>query len=561
MKVPGSSSGSSSSCLFVVAMFVVASLQAQEQVTFDRLVRASQEPHNWLSYSGGYFSQRYTELAQITPDNVRNLESAWIYQLTSREPTSTRFEVTPVVVDGVMYIVQPPNDIIALDAVTGRPYWTYSYNPSPQARPCCGRLNRGVAIHEDRLFMGTIDGHMVAVDAKTGKLLWDKAVVRPEAGYAFASAPLVIKDKVIMGPAGGEFGIRGFLAAFDVATGNEAWRFNLVPGPGEPGFETWQGDSWKTGGASIWLTGSYDPELNLTYWGVGNPGPDWNGDNREGDNLYSNSVVALDADTGKLKWHFQFSPHDEFDYDAVQIPVLADAQWQGQPRKLMYFANRNGYFYVLDRATGQFLSGKPFVEVNWASGLDPKSGRPIRIAGKAPSAPPGTLIFPGNQGGTNWYSPSFSPRTGLFYIPTWANYSSLYVRDKVEYVEGRRFAGGGGRAPVPGIRTGQGGYSWAKPEEGYGAVRAIDPNSGALRWEFKMSDLTWAGIMTTASNVLFSGSGEGYFFALDARNGNLLWKTQLGSVVRSGPMSYAVNGKQHVAIAAGSALFVYKLRE
>ena len=285
---------------------------------------------------------------------------------------------------------------------------------------------------------------MVAVDAKTGKLLWDKTVVRPEAGYAFASAPLVIKDKVIMGPAGGEFGIRGFLAAFDVATGNEAWRFNLVPGPGEPGFDTWQGDSWKTGGASIWLTGSYDPELNLTYWGVGNPGPDWNGDNREGDNLYSNSVVALDADTGKLKWHFQFSPHDEFDYDAVQIPVLADAQWQGQPRKLMYFANRNGYFYVLDRVTGQFLSGKPFVEVNWASGLDPKTGRPIRIAGKAPSAPPGTLIFPGNQGGTNWYSPSFSPRTGLFYIPTWANYSSLYVRDKVEYVEGRRFAGGGG---------------------------------------------------------------------------------------------------------------------
>jgi alcohol dehydrogenase (cytochrome c) len=547
--------------LVVGSLLVVASLHAQGQVTFDRLVRASQEPHNWLTYSGGYFSQRYTELAQITPENVRNLEPAWIYQLTSREPTSTRFEVTPVVVDGVMYIVQPPNDIIALDAVTGRPYWTYSYNPSPQARPCCGRLNRGVAIHQDRLFMGTIDGHMVAVDAKTGKLLWDKTVVRPEAGYAFASAPLVVKDKVIMGPAGGEFGIRGFLAAFDVATGNEAWRFNLVPGPGEPGFETWQGDSWKTGGASIWLTGSYDPELNLTYWGVGNPGPDWNGDNREGDNLYSNSVVALDADTGKLKWHFQFSPHDEFDYDAVQIPVLADAQWQGQPRKLMYFANRNGYFYVLDRATGQFLSGKPFVEVNWASGLDPKSGRPIRIAGKAPSAPPGTLIFPGNQGGTNWYSPSFSPRTGLFYIPTWANYSSLYVRDKVEYVEGRRFAGGGGRAPVPGIRTGQGGYSWSKPEEGYGAVRAIDPNTGALRWEFKMSDLTWAGIMTTASNVLFSGSGEGYFFALDARNGNLLWKTQLGSVVRSGPMSYAVNGKQHVAIAAGSALFVYKLRE
>ena len=539
-------------------LLVAAAASLDAQVSFDRLVRASQEPHNWLSYSGGYFSQRHSELTQITPANVKNLESAWIYQLNSREPTSTRFEVTPLVVDGIMYIVQPPNDIIALDAVTGRPFWMYAHNPTPQARPCCGRLNRGVAIHQDRLFMGTIDGHLIAVDAKTGKLLWDKTVVRPEAGYAFTSAPLVVKDKVIIGPAGGEYGIRGFLAGFDVATGNEAWRFNLIPGPGEAGFETWQGDAWKTGGGSIWLTGSYDPELNLTYWGIGNPGPDWNGDNREGDNLYSNSVVAIDADTGKLKWHFQFSPHDEFDYDAVQIPVLADANWQGQPRKLMYFANRNGYFYVLDRATGKFLSGTPFVEVNWASGLDP-NGRPIRIAGKAPSAPPGTLIFPGNQGGTNWYSPSYSPRTGLFYIPTWANYSSLYVRDKVEYVEGRRFAGGGARAPVPGIRAG--GFSWSKADEGYGAVRAIDPTNGALKWEYKMSDLTWAGILTTATNVLFSGGNEGYFYALDARTGELLWKTQLGSGIRSGPMTYSVSGKQHVVVAAGSALFSFKLRE
>jgi alcohol dehydrogenase (cytochrome c) len=388
--------------------------------------------------------------------------------------------------------------------------------------------------------------------------VWDVSVVRPEAGYALVAAPLVVKDKVILGPAGGEFGIRGFLAAYDVATGKEAWRFYTIPGPGEFGFESWQGDAWKTGGGSIWLTGSYDPDLNLTYWGIGNPGPDWNGDNREGDNLFSNSVVALDADTGRLKWHFQFSPHDEFDYDAVQIPVLADANWQGTPRKLMYFANRNGFFYVLDRATGQFLSGKPFVEVNWAKGLDEK-GRPIRIAGKAPSAPPGTLISPGNQGGTNWYSPSYSPRTGLFYIPTWANYRSLYVRDKVEYVEGRRFAGGGARAEVPGIRVGANNY--AKESEGYGAVRAIDPNTGELKWEFKMSDLTWAGILTTASNVLFSGGNEGYFYALDARNGNLLWKTIVGGSVRSGPMTYSVGGKQYVATCAGSALFVFKLRD
>jgi alcohol dehydrogenase (cytochrome c) len=535
-----------------------ASLAAQGQVTFDRLVRAKQEPQNWLVYSGSYMSQRHSELTQVTPDNVKNLETSWIYQLNSREPTNTRFEVTPVVVDGVMYIVQPPNDVIALDATNGRMFWTYSYNPSPQARPCCGRVNRGVAILGDRLFMGTIDGHLIALDTKNGKPVWDVSVVRPEAGYALVAAPLVVKDKVIIGPAGGEFGIRGFLAGFNVATGKEVWRFNLIPGPGEFGFESWQGDAWKTGGGSIWLTGSYDPDLNLTYWGVGNPGPDWNGDNREGDNLFSNSVVAVDADTGKLKWHFQFSPHDEFDYDAVQIPVLADANWQGSPRKLMYFANRNGFFYVLDRATGQFLSGKPFVEVNWAKGLDEK-GRPIRVAGKAPSAPPGTLISPGNQGGTNWYSPSYSPRTGLFYIPTWANYRSLYVRDKVEYVEGRRFAGGGARAEVPGIRVA--GNSYSKENEGYGAVRAIDPNTGDLKWEFKMNDLTWAGILTTASNVLFSGGNEGYFYALDARNGNLLWKTIVGGSVRSGPMTYSVGGKQYVAACAGSALFVFKLRE
>ena len=272
--------------------------------------------------------------------------------------------------------------------------------------------------------------------------------------------------------------------------------------------------------------------------------------------------MALDADTGKLKWHFQFSPHDEFDYDAVQIPVLADAQWQGQPRKLMYFANRNGYFYVLDRATGQFLSGKPFVEVNWASGLDPKSGRPIRIAGKAPSAPPGTLIFPGNQGGTNWYSPSFSPRTGLFYIPTWVNYGSLYVRGQGR-VRRRASLCRRGRTTRPcrasePVRAATAGRSQTKATAR--CARSIRI-TGALRWEFKMSDLTWAGIMTTASNVLFSGGGEGYFYRARRAQRKLAVENQLGSVVRSGPMSYAVNGKQHVAIAAGSALFVYKLRE
>jgi alcohol dehydrogenase (cytochrome c) len=545
--------------LFLVLILVASLHTLRAQVTFDRILRAKQEPQNWLTYSGGTYSQRHSELTQITPENVKNLELSWMYQLQSREPTTTRFEATPLVVDGVMYFVQPPNDVIAVDAVTGRQFWMYTYNPSPQSRPCCGRVNRGVAMLGDRLFMGTIDGHLLAIDAKNGKLLWNVEVVKPEQGYAFATAPLIVKDKVVIGPAGGEFGIRGFMAAFDAATGKEAWRFHTIPGPGEPGFESWTGDAWKTGGGSVWVTGSYDPDLNLTYWGIGNPGPDWNGDNREGANLYSCSVVALDGDTGKLKWFFQFSPHDEFDYDSVQVPVLADGTWQGQPRKLMYFANRNGYFYVLDRATGQFLLGKPFVEVNWSKGLDAK-GQPIRIPGMAPSAPPGVLVSPGNQGGTNWYSPSYSPRTGLFYVSTWANYRTYYIRDKVEYIEGRRFAGGGPRPEVNGIRAN--GASYSKENEGYGAVRAIDPATGDLKWEYKMtSDVTLAGILTTASNVLFSGGNEGYFYALDARTGALLWKVPVGASVRSGPMTYAVGGKQYVAVAAGSALFSFTLRQ
>ncbi|MEQ1947949.1 MAG: PQQ-dependent dehydrogenase, methanol/ethanol family [Bryobacteraceae bacterium] len=534
-------------------LLAAAALPAFAQVTADRLVNSTKEPQNWLTYSGGYFSQRYSPLTQVTPQNAKNLELQWVFQARSLE----KFEATPLVVDGIMYTVQAPNDIVALDPVSGRVFWTYSYAPAASSRPCCGRVNRGVAISGDTLFMGTIDSHVVAVDAKSGQLLWNTTVARPEAGYAITHAPLVVKDKVLVGVAGGEYGIRGFIAAYDVKTGKEAWRFNTIPGPGEPGNETWKGDSWKTGGASVWVTGSYDPELNLTYWGIGNAGPDYNGDIREGDNLYSSSVVALDGDTGKIKWHFQFSPHDEFDYDAVQVPVLADIQWQGAPRKVMLWANRNGFFYVLDRATGKFLLGKPFVEVNWARGLD-ELGRPLRITGKAPT-PEGTVIFPGNQGGTNWYSPSFSPRTNLFYIPSWVNYSSVYIKADVEYEEGRRFTGASPRSIIGGLQGGK--ISTRREEEGYGAIRAIDPLTGDRKWEYKMNDVTDAGVLTTASDVLFSGGREGYFYALDARNGSLLWRANLGGGVASGPMSYSINGKQYVAVSAGNSLFVYSLRE
>jgi alcohol dehydrogenase (cytochrome c) len=522
------------------------------QVTFDRILEADKEPQNWLTYSGSVMSQRYSSLNQITPANVKDLELQWIFQARSLE----KFEATPLVVDGILYTVQAPNDVVAIDAVTGRVFWIYEYAPSPDARVCCGRINRGLAILGDTLFMGTIDSHLLAIDSKTGKPIWNVTVANGKAGYALTHAPLVVKDKVIVGVAGGEFGIRGFLAAYDVHTGKEVWRFNTVPGPGEPGHETWAGDSWRHGGASVWVTGSYDPQSNLTYWGIGNPGPDWNSDVRAGTNLYSDSVVALNADTGKLQWYFQFSPHDDFDYDAVQVPVLADMEWRGTMRRVMLWANRNGFYYVLDRTTGEYLQGKPFAKVTWTTGLD-DSGKPVRVAKAAPTRE-GTLVFPGVQGATNWFSPSYSPSTGLFYIPTWENYSSIFNKLPAEYVEGRRYTAGAPRSPVPSLR---GNLILNRTEtEGYGTVRAFDPKTGIRKWEFKMADVTSSGVLTTASDLLFVGGREGYFWALDARTGAELWRANVGGDVASGPMTFSVDGRQYVSVSAGSSLFTFALR-
>jgi len=513
-------------------------------VPFERILHANQEPQNWFTYSGSTMSQRHSGLTQITPDNAKDLTLKWVFQSRSLE----KHEVTPLVVDGVMYTVQGINDVVALDAATGKRFWTYSYKPDPVARNCCGQETRGVAILGDKIFLAALDTTLIALDAKTGKELWKTRAADPQQRYSMTHAPIVVKDKVIAGVAGGEFGIRGFIAAWDVNTGQEVWRFYTVPGPGEPGHETWSGDSWMHGAASIWATGSYDPETNLTFWGTGNPGPDWNGDARLGDNLYSCSVVALDADTGQLKWHFQFSPHNEFDWDSTQIPVLADISFQGRSRKVMLWANRSGMFYVLDRTNGNFLLGKPFVKVNWASGFDEK-GRPIRVPGIEPTQQ-GTLVYPGNQGGTNWYSPSFSPRTGLFYIPTWENSSSTYVKSGQPPVfeEDKSFSGD---FPKPGATT----------DDVYSAIRAIDPQTGEKKWDYRLSaPSTEAGVLTTGSDVLFSGGRDGAFYALDARDGKLLWETTLGLSVSAGPMTYMANGKQYVSIQAGSALFTFGLR-
>lgn len=527
------------------------------QVTPDRILRASAEPHNWLTYGGTYASQRHSLLTQITPANVARLESKWVLQ----DEVPGAWQSNPLVADGIMYVTQRPNDVMALDARTGRVFWQYRHTPSPTARVCCGANNRGVAIHGDTLFMGTLDARLIALDARTGKALWNIAVADVALAYSITMAPLIVKDRVIVGVGGGEYGIRGFIVAYDVKSGKEVWRFYTVPGPGEPGHDTWRGDAWRYGSASVWVTGSYDPELNLTYWGVGNPGPDWNPDQRPGDNLYSESVVALDADTGALRWHFQFTPNDGYDYDSVQIPVLVDTTWQGAPAKLMLWANRNGYFYVLDRVTGKFLLGKPFVKVNWASGLDER-GRPVQTP-----QPAGAPTWPGNQGGTNWFPPSYSPRTGLFYFSAWENYGSIYRKEETTYQPGRNFSGGSFRVvtPVPGApaigigrRTSI--NNWTD-EVGNGAVIALDPATGDVKWKFRHFDVTESGILTTASDLLFTGGREGYFHALDARTGELLWKASLGGNVAMAPITYDVDGQQFVSVISGHTLVTFALRD
>jgi alcohol dehydrogenase (cytochrome c) len=521
------------------AWLLLLAQMALGQVAYERIRRAENEPGNWLTYSGNYQGQRYSALAQINTTNVARLKPAWVYQIREQ----SKVETTPIVVDGIIYITERPHIVTALDGRTGRPLWSYRRTTPADARGCCGAVNRGLAILDDALFLATFDAHLVALDMKTGKVRWDVIVADYKSGHTLTVAPLAVKDKVIVGVGGGEFGVRGFLDAYDAKTGKLAWRFWTVPGTGEPGNETWAGTSWKTGGAGTWVTGSYDPELNLIYWGTGNPAPDWNGDDRAGDNLYSDSLLALDADTGKLRWHFQFTPHDLHDWDANQIPVLFDGAVNGRQRKLVAQANRNAFYYVLDRETGEFLCGVPFAKQTWARGLDAR-GRPIRLPNTAPK-PEGTLVYPGLAGATNWFSPSFSPRDRLFYIPAWDNYAQVFYKQKAEYQPGAPFEGGGARN-VAG-------------EEAYGAVKALEPETGKLRWEFKLHAPISGGLLSTAGGLVFGGNRDGSFFALDAAAGKPLWHFQTGGQIWASPVSFLVAGKQHVAIASGQALFVFAL--
>ncbi len=510
-------------------------------VTAERLVNAEQEPHNWLMYSGDYKSQRYSTLGQINTGNVANLKVEWVHQFN----TLSQVETSPVVVDGLMFITESPSNLIVMDAATGRPFWRYDHPvDQDEIRLCCGLNNRGVAVLGDLVYLGTVDAHLLALDIATGNVIWDVEVERADAGYSITSAPLIIGDKVVTGMAGGEYGVRGFLDAYDAKTGERVWRFYTIPGPGEPGNETWSGDSWRTGGAPTWITGSYDPDLNLVYWGTGNPAPDWNGDMRLGDNLYADAVVALNADTGELVWAFQFTPHDTHDWDAIQVPVLADLEVNGVERKLMLWANRNAFYYVLDRETGEFLHGVPFAEQTWAQGLDP-NGRPILVEDMDPTEE-GVEVSPTIGGATNWNSPSYSPTSGLFYTYALDGADIYYMRDD-EYVEGEQFTGGYGQRADD-------------PENFLTSIRALDPMTGELVWEYPIdSSPGRPGVLTTGGGLLFSGSGDGYFFALDQETGESLWHLSVGGRVHAGPMTFSVDGRQYVSVAASHALFTFAL--
>jgi alcohol dehydrogenase (cytochrome c) len=510
---------------------------------FDFADIARPRPGEWPTYNGNIGGSRHSPLDQINRSNVAGLAPRWMFPVPAAQGA---LQVTPVVVDGLMYITSV-NAVWALDARTGRPVWQYS---RPRTKglvgdPAAG-INRGVAVAGDRVFFQTDHAHLVALHRIGGQLLWDVEMADYREHYGATGAPLVVNDLVIAGVSGGDEGNRGFLDAYRASTGERVWRFWTVPARGEPGSETWVGKALEHGCATTWLTGTYDPDARLIYWPTGNPCPDYNGDERKGDNLYSNSVIALDASTGALKWHYQFTPHDLHDWDANQTPVLADVVFRGRPRKLLLQGNRNGFFYVLDRLTGELLLAEPFVKnLTWASAIG-KDGRPILLPGNEP-APAGTRTCPSVTGATNWPSTSFDPATKLFYLMAEES-CGIYTKSPQWWVRGESFYGGTTRRS-PGDVSRK-------------FVRAIDLETGKIAWQIPDlgGGILASGIMTTAGGLLFYGdSPGGAFVAADASSGAVLWHFNTGQTWKAGPMTFAIDGKQHIGIAAGSTVIVFAL--
>jgi alcohol dehydrogenase (cytochrome c) len=507
-------------------------------VSYADILAADQEPQRWLSYSGTYNGQRFSSNDQITPANVSSLRLQWMRQYTTSE---ILFETSPLIVDGYMFVTVPPNRVEALDAKTGELMWQFDHELPERISLCCGYVNRGLAVLGSTLFFGTLDAHLIALDIKTGAVSWDVQIADYKTGYSITSAPLVIKNMVVTGVAGGEFGIRGFVSARDVATGKEIWRFDTIPQPGEPGADTWEGDSWKTGGGPTWLTGTFDPELNVIYWPTGNPSPNFVGNTRKGDNLYTNSVVALDADRGRLRWHFQFTPHDLFDWDATEILIAFDRNVAGKRQRLIAQANRNAFYYVLDRETGKFLTVRPFSKQTWATEID-SQGRPVMNPSAIPT-PEGALVYPAVGGARNWMSPSYSPVTELMYVPG-MDWGGTYFSKAADYHAGETFTGGYFK------------FITDPPPEA--VLRALDASTGEIRWEYRKVASPVGGVLSTKGGLVFGGSGQ-FFFALDAKTGRELWRIDTGGPVVAGPVTYSSDGKQYVTVAAGHDLLTFGL--
>jgi len=495
---------------------------------------------NWTSYNGDYSGRRYSSLAAMNSGNVAGLRAEWVFHARD----SKRLEVTPLVVNGMMFVTAS-NDASALDARTGRVVWHHSWPISEGLiDDAAGHINRGVGLWHNRVYMETDNAHLLCLDARSGNLIWEVAYADWNKNYGATSAPLVVKDKILVGTSGGDDGVRGFVAAYDALTGKLAWRFWTIPGPGEFGSESWPGKLYLHGGGTTWMPGTYDPQLNTIYWGTSNPSPDFEGGVRPGDDLYTDCVLALDPDTGKLKWHFQFTPHDLFDYDAVETPILVDAAYQGEPRKLLVEANRNGYIYVLDRTNGKFLSATPFVDkLNWAKGIDAQ-GRPL-LTGVQPTAA-GTRVCPGFAGATNWFAPSYSESTHLVYFMALEQCETFFFKPQA-FKEGRDYYSTG----VKRIPT----------ENSQKVLVAFNLETNSIAWKYPQTGggHSSAGTMATAGDLVFFGDNAGSFEAADARSGKALWHFNTGQDISASPMSYAIAGKQYVAIAAGSDVFSFAL--
>lgn len=515
---------------------------APPPVSQARLSAASHDS-GWVTWSGSWDGHRYSRLDQINTRNVASLATRWVYQMPMADSLA---EATALVSGGVLFVTEPPATVTALDLETGQVLWRFSHTVPPDVPLCCGEVNRGVALMDDMVIIGTLDARLIALDAGTGTVRWETAVADYHEGYSITGAPLAVNDLVITGVGGGEYGIRGFVDAYDAHTGARRWRHWMIPGPGEPGSDSWSGDAWQHGGAPTWLTGTYDRGRHLLYWTTGNPSPDFQATARPGDNLFSNSVVALDVDSGTTRWTFQFTPGDDHDWDATEVPVLFDADWHGQTRALLGLANRNGFYYLLDRDTGRLLTATAFGYQTWASGVD-SLGRPVRRSGTSPSRH-GTLTYPGVGGATNWWPPSYSPRTRLMYVP-WLRAGSIFFRrDRVVRTPGEAVTGSASQSiPNEPRRTG---------------VRALDPLTGRVAWEFADPPRGhWSrtgGILSTAGGLVFTGDRH-IFRALDDQTGRELWHTNLGGNIVSAPSAAAFHGREYIAVAAGRDLIVFAL--